>query len=44
MTVDLFAALAGPAEEVAPLLLGATIRDDAVAVRIVGGRGLRRTP
>ena len=35
MTVDLFAALAGPAEEVAPLLLGATIRDDAVAVRIV---------
>jgi DNA-3-methyladenine glycosylase len=35
VTVDLFAALAGPAEEVAPLLLGATIRDDAVAVRIV---------
>lgn len=35
MTADLFAALARPAEEVAPLLLGATIHDDQVAVRIV---------
>ncbi|HQR79797.1 MAG TPA: DNA-3-methyladenine glycosylase [Actinomycetota bacterium] len=32
---DLFAALAGPAEEVAPLLLNATIRDSEVAIRIV---------
>ncbi len=32
---DLFVALSQPAEEVAPLLLGATIRDDEVAVRIV---------
>ncbi len=32
---DLFADLAGPAEDVAPLLLNATIRDDEVAVRIV---------
>jgi DNA-3-methyladenine glycosylase len=35
MTGDLFSALAQPAEEVAPLLLGAVIRDDVVAVRIV---------
>lgn len=35
MTADLFEALAGPAEEVAALLLGAVIRDDQVAVRIV---------
>lgn len=32
---ELFAALAGPAEEVAPLLLNATIRDSEVAIRIV---------
>lgn len=32
---DLFAALAGPAEQVAPLLLNATIRDSEVAIRIV---------
>ncbi len=32
---DLIDALAGPAEEVAPQLLGAVIRDDLVAVRIV---------
>jgi DNA-3-methyladenine glycosylase len=32
---DLFAALRGPAPEVAPLLLGAVIGDGAVAVRIV---------
>lgn len=32
---DLFDALAGPAEEAAPLLLGAVIHDDDVAVRIV---------
>ena len=35
MSEDLFAALAGPAEEVAPLLLGAVIRDESVAIRIV---------
>lgn len=35
METDLFEALSGPAEEVAPLLLGATIRDEEVAVRIV---------
>lgn len=32
---DLFAALSGRAEEVAPLLLGAVIRDEHVAIRIV---------
>ena len=32
---DLFDELAGPAEQVAPLLLGAVIGDDLVAVRIV---------
>lgn len=32
---DLFAALAGPAPDVAPMLLNATIRDDRVVVRIV---------
>ena len=32
---DLFEALAGPADEVAPLLLGAIVRDTEVAVRIV---------
>ncbi len=32
---DLFDALAGPADEVAPLLLGATITDAQVTVRIV---------
>lgn len=35
MARELFDALNGPAQEVAPLLLGATISDDSVSVRIV---------